>query len=107
QDAALDALVADVRALAEATVDDAQPIVLSIIGHTDGTGSAARNQNLSLRRAAVVRDALAPVLAEAGLSDRVALRLVAARDAFRLEEGASLPSRRVTFDVETVPITET
>ncbi|MEL6769904.1 MAG: OmpA family protein [Bacteroidota bacterium] len=107
QDAALDALVADVRALAEATVDDAQPIVLSIIGHTDGTGSAARNQRLSLRRAAVVRDALAPVLAEAGLSDRVALRLVAARDAFRLEEGASLPSRRVTFDVETVPITET
>lgn len=107
QDAALNTLVYDVQALAEAAVDDDQPIVLSIIGHTDGTGTAARNQRLSLLRAAVVRDVLAPVLADAGLSNRVTLRLVAARDAFRLEDGASLQSRRVTFEVETEPATGT
>ncbi|MEM6783829.1 MAG: OmpA family protein, partial [Bacteroidota bacterium] len=105
EDAVLAALVADVQALAEATVEDDRPIVLALIGHTDGTGSAARNQRLSLRRAAVVRDALAPALAEADLADRVTLRLVAAGDAFQLDEGESLRSRRVTFEVQIEDVT--
>ncbi|MEL7361824.1 MAG: hypothetical protein AAFN13_07110, partial [Bacteroidota bacterium] len=100
QEATLAALVADVQTLAEATVEDDRPIVLALVGHTDGTGSTARNQRLSLRRSARVRTVLAAALAEAGLTDRITLRLVAASNAFQLEEGESLQSRRVTIEVE-------
>ncbi|MEM9996281.1 MAG: OmpA family protein [Bacteroidota bacterium] len=99
QDAALEAAARAVIALAEAARADDEVATLEVIGHTDGTGTAARNERLSRLRAGAVQAVLTRALDGAGLAEWVGLRTVAARDAFRLGEGASPESRRVTFAV--------
>ncbi|MEM8559132.1 MAG: OmpA family protein [Bacteroidota bacterium] len=100
QDAALEAAARAVVALAEAARADDEVATLEVIGHTDGTGTAARNERLSQLRAGAVQAVLTRALDEAGLAEWVGLRTVAARDAFRLGEGDSPESRRVTFAVQ-------
>jgi OOP family OmpA-OmpF porin len=90
----LAALRADVRALAAAAARaPAGTVALDIVGHTDSTGTDASNEALSLRRAAAVRDLLAPDLGA------LPARLVARGAQDALGPGESAESRRVTFRV--------
>ena len=64
---------------------------LTIVGHTDDTGTDEQNARVGRRRAEAVRDALG----DAAGRLRVEIETRGARD--RLGDGVSLPSRRVTF----------
>ena len=89
-----DALVAELRALAEGAARADRPLRLRIVGHTDATGNDSLNDLLGRTRAQAVRDLLADDV-PSGLTVETVSR--GARE--RLADGVHVPSRRVTFEV--------
>ena len=89
----LDALRADLAALADGAARSGVPLVLRIVGHTDNLGTDAANDVLGMRRAQAAFDVLRDALGS------VRIDTVSRGATERLADGAHPPSRRVTFEV--------